>query len=143
MRWVYLIKPLFDKSKFLFGDRNQSYPCAMFRFVAWVSESTSHRYIQYGWRATYPSGMDSSDLKRKTIIVTHKVFIIAFNMSMKYQLSYFMDLTFSYCALTGFSTRAFVGFLCCRFACLHRIIRAASEFTMHERSKQVICVLLQ
>ena len=89
--------------------------------------------------AKYPSGMDSIDLKRKTIIVTHKVFIIAFNMSMKYQLSYLMDLTFSYYALTGLSPRAFVGFLCCRFACLHRIIRALNLRCMNEASH--MCVI--
>ena len=60
-------------------------------------------------------------------------------MSMKYQFSYLMDLTFSYCALTGFSPRAFVGFLCCRFACLHRIIRALNLRCMNEASHMCGC----
>jgi hypothetical protein len=88
--------------------------------------------------ATYPSGMDSIDLKRKTIIVTHKVFIIVFNMPMKYQLSYLMDLTFSYRALAFFFPRAFVGLVSCRFACLHRRMRALNLRCMNEASHMCV-----
>jgi hypothetical protein len=91
--------------------------------------------------ATYPSGMDSIDLKRKTIIVTHKVFIIAFNMSMKYQLSYLMDLAFltSFCALlTGFVPRPF-GFSCLLFCFQEGRFRALNLRCMNEASHMCSC----
>jgi len=78
--------------------------------------------------------------KRKIIIVTHKVFIIAFNMSMKYQLSYLMNLAFLtfFCALlTGFVPRPF-GFSCLLFCFQEGRFRALNLRCMNEASQMFV-----
>jgi len=80
--------------------------------------------------ATYPSGMDSIDLKRKTIIVTHKVFIIAFNSHVD-EISIFLPHGFDVFLLR------FDWFFPAR-VCWFSLNNPSSEFTMHERSKSYV-----
>lgn len=109
-------------------DSGPGSPSRFFTEISTAAGDLSFRYGFY-W------------FKRKTIIVTHKVLIIAFNMSMKYQLSYLMALAFmsSYCALlTGFVPRSFVGCSSCWFACFRGRIRALNLRCMNEASQMFV-----
>jgi len=100
------------------------------RFVTEIFTAAGDLSFRYGFYG----------FKRKIIIVTHKVFIIAFNMSMKYQLSYLMALAFltSYCALlTGFVPRPF-GFSCLFLRFQEGRIRALNLRCMNEASQMFV-----
>ena len=102
------------------------------RFVTEIFTAAGDLSFRYGFYG----------FKRKTIIVTHKVFIIAFNMLMKYQLSYLMALafliSFLYALLTGFVPRSFVGCSSCWFACFQGRIRALNLRCMNEASQMFV-----
>ena len=111
-------------------DSGPGSPSRFFTEISTAAGDLSFRYGFYGF-------------KRNTIIITHKVFIIAFNMSMKHQLSYLMALafliSFLYALLTGFVPRPF-GFSC-RLSCCVVVqgrIRALNLRCMNEASQMFV-----